>query len=246
MSPLLLCAWLTTASASDSLEAQVESLQSQVDTLEARVAALEAQLAKTAPDKPTATDELAADRLYTAAQEQAAAGDVEAARQSLAQLKASYPTTRAAKRTHRLDVELSVVGKRLDDNWPRQIEQWVQGERRTDLQSGTVVLLYWETWCPHCRREIPKWQKTWETMKQDGLKVVGLTRLTRTSTRQLVEEFVQEHNIAFPVAKETGALADFAQVSGIPAAVVLDDGVVVWRGHPARINEAMLRGWLTN
>jgi hypothetical protein len=33
-------------------------------------------------------------------------------------------------------------------------------------------------------------------------------------------------------------------VSGIPAAAVVKDGVVVWRGHPARLNNDILTGML--
>jgi hypothetical protein len=33
-------------------------------------------------------------------------------------------------------------------------------------------------------------------------------------------------------------------VSGIPAAAVVKGGKVVWRGHPARLSEQMLKDWL--
>ena len=39
-------------------------------------------------------------------------------------------------------------------------------------------------------------------------------------------------------------LAQYFAVSGIPAAAVVKNGKVVWRGHPARINDEMLKGWM--
>ena len=32
-------------------------------------------------------------------------------------------------------------------------------------------------------------------------------------------------------------------VSGIPAAAVVKDGKIVWRGHPARLTDEMIQGW---
>ena len=42
-------------------------------------------------------------------------------------------------------------------------------------------------------------------------------------------------------AKGNGALSQHMNVSGIPAAAVVKDGVVIWRGHPARLDETVLR-----
>jgi hypothetical protein len=39
-------------------------------------------------------------------------------------------------------------------------------------------------------------------------------------------------------------MSTYFGVRGIPAAAVVKDGQIVWRGHPARITEDMLKGWL--
>jgi hypothetical protein len=33
-------------------------------------------------------------------------------------------------------------------------------------------------------------------------------------------------------------------VSGVPAAAVIKDGKIVWRGHPSRLNDAFFKKWL--
>jgi thioredoxin-like negative regulator of GroEL len=50
--------------------------------------------------------------------------------------------------------------------------------------------------------------------------------------------------VDYPIAKETGELSRYFNVSGIPAAAVIKDGKVVWRGHPAQLKEDQLKSWL--
>jgi hypothetical protein len=46
------------------------------------------------------------------------------------------------------------------------------------------------------------------------------------------------------VAKENGQVAPRFNVSGIPAAAVVRDGVIVWRGNPAGLSEAAWKQWI--
>ena len=43
-----------------------------------------------------------------------------------------------------------------------------------------------------------------------------------------------------------GSLSQYFNVGGIPAAAVVKDGKVVWRGHPARLSEQMLKDWIAS
>ena len=46
------------------------------------------------------------------------------------------------------------------------------------------------------------------------------------------------------MAKESGDASKAFGVSGIPAAAVVKDGKVVWRGHPGRLTEQMIESWI--
>ena len=51
--------------------------------------------------------------------------------------------------------------------------------------------------------------------------------------------------VSYPIAKESGdALSKHFGVRGIPAAAMVKDGKVVWRGHPARLTDDMIEGWI--
>ena len=75
--------------------------------------------------------------------------------------------------------------------------------------------------------------------------VIGLTKQTRNITNAQVTSFIEEKGIEYPIAKEKqDFVSGHFSVRGIPAAAVVKDGKVVWRGHPARLTDAMIAGWL--
>ncbi len=74
--------------------------------------------------------------------------------------------------------------------------------------------------------------------------MVGLTKITRSATEEKVNEFIKENKLGYPTAKEGGDLSKAFNVSGIPAAAVVKGGKIVWRGHPGRLNDDMIKGWL--
>ena len=72
-------------------------------------------------------------------------------------------------------------------------------------------------------------------------------RVTKSATDDGVAEFIKENNLTYPVAKEQdGSLSSRFGVRGIPAAAVVQNGKVVWRGHPARLTDQMIEGWLNS
>lgn len=242
--PLLAAAPASTFRRAAPPSAHEAELAQRVAELEARVAQLEAQLAAQGGTTPGADEEARARAIYADAVEAYDAGRFDEAKALLATLEAELSGTRSHRMAQRIVREVAAVGRPIPADWADHIETWYTRPRRLDLAQGLVVVLYWEAWCPHCKREIPKWEQTWQQHRADGLQVVGLTRITRSSTEASATAFISETGITFPMAKEDGALAEAVDVSGIPAAAVYRDGEVVWRGHPARIDDTLLRTWL--
>ncbi len=87
-------------------------------------------------------------------------------------------------------------------------------------------------------------QAIYDQYRDKGLQVIGVTRLTRTATAESVVSLISEQQVSYPIAKETGALAEYFAVKGIPAAAVVKDGQIVWRGHPQRLKPELLESWL--
>ena len=224
--------------------------QDQVKKLEERVAELEKRPAAAAPRQGQnpmqgsgdPAKEEAARNLYTQIQEMVGKGDIEGAKAKMTELSTNYGDTSTAKRAQSLNAELSVVGKAAPTEL--KIEKWYQGESDVHIDKGPTLVVFWEVWCPHCKREVPKLEATYEKYKGKGLQVVGLTKITKSSTEEKVQEFITTEKVSYPMAKETGEMSDYFAVSGIPAAAVIKDGKVVWRGHPGRLTDDMINAWL--
>lgn len=219
-----------------------------VADLEARIAALEEKgKAPGAAAKPGAAPvaedpgEQAAGELLKAANAAVEAMKYDEAKAKLTELHEKYPNTRANKASARLDSELAVVGK---DAGSLAVEKWYQGN--VDLGKGKATLVvFFEEWCPHCKREVPKLEETWTKYKGEGLQMVGLTKLTREATDDKLMTFIKDNKVTYPIAKEQGtATSDLFGVKGIPAAAVVKGGKIVWRGHPAKLTDDMIKGFI--
>ena len=235
--------------------AQEADCSAKIDALEKRIAALEQnltrqltaidqKLAKGAPAAAAANPlEGEAEAEYRKISGLVNAGDLEKAKVDMAAFMKKYGSTNAARKARRTNTELQVIGKVAPTDWG--ISQWYQGESEVNLSDdGTKLLVFWETWCPHCQREVPKLQALYDSMKGDGLQVVGLTKVTKSATDEKVSQFIKDQSLRYPVAKEDGKATQYFNVSGVPAAAVVKGGKIVWRGHPARLNESILRKWL--
>ena len=245
-SALVVCACI--ALAPHSAAQTVEDLQKKIDELTLRVEALEKERAARPEAAPRAAAALnqgqqEARALYDTIDALLAEGKIEAAKQQLTDFNQKYAGTSAGAWTRSLAREMEVVGKPAPSSW--FIEKWYQGKSDVKLNgSEPTLLIFWESWCPHCRRAVPKFQKIHEENRDKGLQVVGITRLTRDATEESVKSFISENSLSYPMAKETGDLATYFNVKGIPAAAVVKDGTIIWRGHPQRLTSEMLAGWL--
>ncbi|MEC7947020.1 MAG: TlpA disulfide reductase family protein [Myxococcota bacterium] len=235
---------LTLALAGCATADQHQQMEARVAQLEQKVEALEKapKAAGTAAADPAA--EAAAKKLYESISEKVSKGEMEAAKAEMSELTTKYAATTMAKRARKMSAELEVVGKAVPSDWSKSVEKYYQGEGNVDLSTGTTLVVFWEVWCPHCRREVPELKATYESLNGKGLNVVGLTKITRSATEEKVVDFIKENDVTYPTAKEDGKLSKEFNVSGIPAAAVVKDGKIIWRGHPARLNDELLTGWL--
>lgn len=192
------------------------------------------------PD-PKARDAEAREML-AAVQSLTTANDFTGAQAKLAEMKAQFgdtPTYR--KRGARMAAEIGVIGK---DAPTFAVDKWFREDKVDFASKKPTVLVFFEQWCPHCKREVPKLDELYAKHKDAGMQLVGLTKMTRNSTDEQVEALIKD--VAYPVGKEDGSLSRAFAVSGIPAAAVVKDGKIVWRGHPSRIDDAMIAGWLAS
>ena len=103
--------------------------------------------------------------------------------------------------------------------------------RLSDYRGKTVVLNFWASWCPPCRREMPDFQTLWEERGPSGPDdlVILAVNLLPEDTIAAAEGFVDEFGLTFPILLDTsrGEVAQRYGVQALPATFFIDrDGIV--------------------
>lgn len=99
----------------------------------------------------------------------------------------------------------------------------INGEH-VDLNAykGNVILLdFWATWCPPCRKEIPGFVSLYDKYKTQGFVVLGVTVDDADST---VKKFVKQFKMNYPVlmgSDRDDLKKAFAPMPGYPTTLVI-------------------------
>jgi thiol-disulfide isomerase/thioredoxin len=220
-------------------KSELDAANERIKALEEKVASLEkAPGAKGAAPAANPEEEDAAGKLMQEVQEAVKNNDYATAKTKLADLTGKYAATKAGKAAGRMASEINLIGT---DAAPIEAEKWFQGNGQYAPAGKATLLVFWEVWCPHCKKELPKLAEEEGKLKEKGVQVVAMTKVTKSATDEKVEEFIKESKARFPIGKEKdGSMSKAFAVSGIPAAALVKDGKVIWRGHPARLDDATL------
>ncbi len=92
----------------------------------------------------------------------------------------------------------------------------------SDAYRGKVLLInFWATWCPPCRKEIPYLIKLQEKYQKKGFSVIGISM--DEGGKRLVKKFVTKLKVNYPVIIGNAKIArGFGGVIGIPVSFVVD------------------------
>jgi thiol-disulfide isomerase/thioredoxin len=114
----------------------------------------------------------------------------------------------------------AMAAKRMPDFSGKTVND--QGKFDSATLRGKVVLVnFWATWCPPCRKEIPSLLKLQEKYRDKGFAVVGVSMDEGGST--LVGKFLAKQKVSYPVIIGDAELArGFGGVIGVPATFLVD------------------------
>lgn len=98
-----------------------------------------------------------------------------------------------------------------------------------DYGKKTVLLIFSTTWCPSCRTEIPHFKQIYQSYNHRGLEMVNIDI---QESRDKVARFAAKYQLSYRVLlDEKGDVASAYGIMGVPAMILIKDGVVVTRNY---------------
>ena len=89
-----------------------------------------------------------------------------------------------------------------------------------ELRGQVVLVNFWATWCGPCRVEMPGFQDVYESRRERGFTIVGVTQ--DVGTPDLVRQFLEERGITYPVVSGTADIERaFGGVSALPTSFLV-------------------------
>ena len=111
----------------------------------------------------------------------------------------------------------------------------------SEITDKPTLLVFWATWCPHCRSELPVVEKVYKDLNPKGVNIIGVS-LDENSAK--ARDFVRGNHISFPIAvagTKSNLLGSYG-ITGIPTVFVLDKGGVVKARYAGEVSESTIRG----
>lgn len=120
------------------------------------------------------------------------------------------------------------------------VEEWISSQPEMD---GKYLLVdFWATWCGPCIRAIPHMNELHAEFKEE-LTIVGLSRESRSKVESMTSPKMEYYS----AIDTEGQMGSFFKIRSIPHVVLMNpEGVVLYKGHPARLSASKVRELISN
>lgn len=108
----------------------------------------------------------------------------------------------------------------------------------SSLKGKVVLLNFWATWCPPCRKEMPDLEALYRRFESQGFVIIGIS----DEDAGTVKPFIEQQRITYPILLDPGGKVNqLFQINGIPKTFVYArDGNIVAQSIDMRTQKQFL------
>jgi peroxiredoxin len=89
----------------------------------------------------------------------------------------------------------------------------------SSLKGKVVLVNFWATWCPPCRKEMPDLNTLYSRFKDQGFVILAMS----DEDRPTVEKYIGEHPVDYPILLDPDRKVNSVyQIEGIPKSFIYD------------------------
>ena len=100
--------------------------------------------------------------------------------------------------------------------------------KMSDYKGKVVIVNFWATWCPPCRKEMPSMQRAWEILKKENIEMLAINV---GEDGDQIFSFTAEYPVQFPLImdKDSSVVRQW-KVRGLPTTYIVNPaGKIVYQ-----------------
>ncbi len=91
-----------------------------------------------------------------------------------------------------------------------------------DYKGRVILLDFWATWCPPCRKMIPKLVNLDRDYTSRGVSIIGVHVVNGFQGNKFTKEFAEKYNINYPSWISTSMIENKYQIKSYPTMIIID------------------------
>ncbi len=100
----------------------------------------------------------------------------------------------------------------VGEETPEVASELITGEdfKLSSLKGKTVYLVFWGSWCPPCRRELPHWVEFYNNKSDDNIEIVSIALEKKEGASKAIAE-----SMGFPWSYQLEEKSGFVATNGL-------------------------------